>query len=197
MALKRSGFPRQSIEETEAGQLEWVTGLFFILFLGILLCGILQLDVFRASAAYLEDALAASNLASAVIDVEGYGISHEILIRDPEEAYAIYLSALRGNLNLNEEWECPAKGLIAGKVSVLEYTVYNVKDDKVEIYHYDENGGMTFYVGVPGSVQAPNGKWIESTSIYSEVTYPVRGIMGVEAQARKSNLADIVSNERE
>lgn len=197
MALKRSGFPRQNIEETESGQLEWVTGLFFILFLGILLCGILQLDVFRASAAYLEDALAASNLASAVIDVEEYGISHEILIRDPEEAYAIYLSALRGNLNLNEEWECPAKGLIAGKVSVLEYTIYNVKDDKVEIYHYDENGGMTFYVGVPGSVQAPNGKWIESTSIYSEVTYPVRGIMGVEAQARKSNLADIVSNERE
>lgn len=192
--MKRSGFPRQSIEETEAGQLEWVTGLFFILFLGILLCGILQLDVFRASAAYLEDALAASNLASAVIDVEEYGISHGILIRDPEEAYAIYLSALRGNLNLDEEWECPAKGLIGGKVSVLDYTVYNVKDNRVEIYHYDENGRMTFSEGVLGSVQAPNGKWIESTSIYSEVTYPVRGIMGVEAQAQKSNLADIVAN---
>lgn len=192
--MKRSGFPRQSIEETEAGQLEWVTGLFFILFLGILLCGILQLDVFRASAAYLEDALAASNLASAVIDVEEYGISHGILIRDPEKAYTIYLSALRGNLNLDEEWECPAKGLIGGKVSVLDYTVYNVKDNRVEIYHYDENGRMTFSEGVLGSVQAPNGKWIESTSIYSEVTYPVRGIMGVEAQAQKSNLADIVAN---
>ena len=192
--MKRSGFPRQSIEETEAGQLEWVTGLFFILFLGILLCGILQLDVFRASAAYLEDALAASNLASAVIDVEEYGISHGILIRDPEEAYTIYLSALRGNLNLDEEWECPAKGLIGGKVSVLDYTVYNVKDNRVEIYHYDENGRMTFSEGVLGSVQAPNGKWIESTSIYSEVTYPVRDIMGVEAQAQKSNLADIVAN---
>ena len=192
--MKRSGFPRQNIEETAAGQLEWVTGLFFILFLGILLCGILQLDVFRASAAYLEDALAASNLASAVIDVEEYGISHGILIRDPEEAYTIYLSALRGNLNLDEEWECPAKGLIGGKVSVLDYTVYNVKDNRVEIYHYDENGRMTFSEGVLGSVQAPNGKWIESTSIYSEVTYPVRGIMGVEAQAQKSNLADIVAN---
>lgn len=195
MVLKRSGFPRQSIEETEAGQLEWVTGLFFMLFLGILLCGILQLDVFRASAAYLEDALAASNLASAVIDVEEYGISHSIQIRDPEEAYVIYLSALRGNLNLDEEWECPAKGLIGGKVRVLDYTVYNVKEDVVEIYHYDENGRMTFSEGTPGSVQAPDGKWIESTSIYSEVTYPVRGIMGVETQAHKSNLADIVTNE--
>lgn len=195
MVLKRSGFPRQSIEGTEEGQLEWVTGLFFMLFLGIMLCGILQLDVFRASAAYLEDALAASNLASAVIDVEEYGISHAILIRDPEEAHGIYLSALRENLNLDEEWESPAKGLIGGKVRVLDYTVYNVKEDVVEIYHYGEDGLMTFSEGSPGSVQAPDGKWIESTSIYSEVTYPVRGIMGVEAQAQKSNLADIVASE--
>ena len=195
MSLRKSVFPRRSTERAEAGQLEWVTGLFFILFLGILMCGILQLDVFRASAAYLEDALAASNLASAVIDVEEYGISHSILIKDPGEAYEIYLSALRGNLNLNGEWECPAKGLIGGKVSVLNYTIYNVKEDTVEIYHYDEDGQMFFSSGSTGYVQAPDGKVIESTSVYSEVTYPVRGIMGVEAQARKSNLADIVANE--
>ncbi|MCM1542040.1 MAG: hypothetical protein NC121_12385 [Blautia sp.] len=195
MTLRKNGFPRQSIEKAEPGQLEWVTGLFFLLFLGILLCGILQLDVFRASAAYLEDALAASNLASAVIDVEEYGISHSILIRDPEEAYAIYQSALKGNLNLNGEWECPAGGLISGKVGILDYTVYNVKEGMVEIYHYDENGQVSYAGGNVGSVYAPNGKMIESTSVYSEVTYPVKGIMGVEAQARKSNLADIVANE--
>lgn len=195
MILKKSGFPRQRIEAAEAGQLELVTGLFYLLFMGILLCGILQLDVFRASAAYLEDALAASNLASAVIDVEEYGISHSILIKDPNEAYEIYLSALRANLNLNDEWECPAKGLIGGRVSVLNYIVYNVKEDMVEIYHYDENGQLSFSGGNTGNVYAPDGKMIESTSIYSEVTYPVRGIMGVEAQACKSNLADIVANE--
>lgn len=194
MILRRRGSLRQSIERMEAGQLEQVTGIFFLLFLGILLCGILQLDVFRASAAYLEDALAASNLASAVIDVEEYGISHAILIKDPDRAYEIYLSALRGNLNLDEEWECPAKGLIGGKVSVLNYTVYNVSEDRVDIYHYDGSGQMSFSDGVPGAVQAPDGKWIESTSVYSEVTYPVRGILGVETQAYKSNLADIVAN---
>ncbi|MCM1214179.1 MAG: hypothetical protein NC305_01565 [Lachnospiraceae bacterium] len=193
--MRKSGFPRQSIEQTEPGQLEWVTGSFFILFLGILLCGILQLDVFRASAAYLEDALAASNLASAVIDVEEYGISHSILIRDPEEAYGIYQSALRGNLNLNGEWECPAGGLIGGKVRILDYTIYNVNEGRVEIYHYDGNGQMFHSDGNVGSVYAPNGKMIESTSVYSEVAYPVKGIMGVEAQAHKSNLADIVANE--
>lgn len=195
MNLRRDAFPRQRIEEAEAGQLEWVTGLFFLLFLGILLCGILQLDVFRASSAYLEDALAASNLASAVIDVEEYGISHAILIEDPGRAYDIYLRALQGNLNLDEEWECPGRGLIGGKVTVLNYTVYNVREDEVEIYHYDENGQLFFSRGSLGSVQSPDGKVIESTSVYSEVTYPVKGILGVEAQARKGKLADIVANE--
>ena len=127
----KKGFLRQSIKKTEEGQLEWITGLFFLLILGILLCGTLQLDVFRASAVYLEDALAASNLASAVIDVEEYGISHTILIEDPDRAYEIYLSALQGNLNLNEEWECPGKGLIGGQVRVLDYIVYNVHEDNV------------------------------------------------------------------
>lgn len=195
MILKKKEFPLPSIEIAEAGQLEWVTGLFFLLFLGILLCGTLQLDVFRASAAYLEDALAASNLASAVIDVEEYGISHTILVKDPDEAYGIYLSALRGNLNLNEDWESSAGGLIGGRVSVLSYIIYNVIEDRVEIYHYDEEGRMSFSLGETGAVLSPGGKRIENTSIYSEVAYPVGGILGVEAVAHKSNLADIVANE--
>ncbi len=192
--MRKRGFPRQRIR-TEEGQLELVTGLFFLLFLGILLCGILQLDVFRASAAYLEDALAASNLASAVIDVEEYGISHTIRIRDPWKAYEIYQYALRGNLNLNEEWECPAKGLIGGKVTVLDYTVYNVQEGQVEIYRYNENGQLDFSVGTMGNVYAPDGQLIENTSIYSELTCPVRGILGVEVQAHMGKLADIAENE--
>ena len=58
------------LQSTESGQIGWALGLWFMLFLGILLCVILQLEVFRASSQYLEDALAASNLAAAVIDVE-------------------------------------------------------------------------------------------------------------------------------
>lgn len=192
----KKGFLRQSIKKTEEGQLEWITGLFFLLILGILLCGTLQLDVFRASAVYLEDALAASNLASAVIDVEEYGISHTILIEDPDRAYEIYLSALQGNLNLNKEWECPGKGLIGGQVRVLDYIVYNVHEDNVEIYRYDENGLLSYSEGCLGEVEAPNGKVIEGTGVYSEVTYPVKGIMGVEVQACKANLADIAVDER-
>ena len=58
---------RQETEKAESGQVSWVLGLFLILFLAILLYMQLQLAMYKASARYLEDALALSNLASAVI----------------------------------------------------------------------------------------------------------------------------------
>ena len=62
---------RQETEKAESGQVSWVLGLFLILFLAILLYMQLQLAMYKASARYLEDALALSNLASAVIDIRG------------------------------------------------------------------------------------------------------------------------------
>ena len=62
MNLKKKRFLLRS---TESGQIGWTAGLFFLLFLGVLLCAFLQMEVFRSSSHYLEDALALSNLASA------------------------------------------------------------------------------------------------------------------------------------
>lgn len=209
MDLRKNVYPRQNIEEkrcvitrqTEKGQIEWMTGLFLLLFLTVFLCGILQLDAIRASSVYLEDALAASNLASAVIDLREYGMSHEILIENPVEAYNLYQLALKGNLNLDDNWECNGKAMIAGKVEILQYIVFNVKGTEVEIYHFDGNGQMSVSKKRLGEVQAPDGNHVESTSIYSEVCYPVKGFcgevfgqtLGIEGEAHKGKLVDVVA----
>lgn len=88
----------------ERGQASWVLGLFLILFLAILLCMQLQVALYRESAMYMEDALALSNLASAVIDIEEYGITQKVLITDPEQAYERYCHALRENLGLDNHF---------------------------------------------------------------------------------------------
>ncbi len=191
MSLKKKRCLRQS---TESGQVEWATGLFFLLFLGILLCTVLQVDIYRCSARYLEDALALSNLASAVVDVEEYGISHTLTIRDPLQAYERYQAAVKGNLDLDENWECGAVRMISGPVNIVNYTVYNVKDSAVEIYRFDENGLMTRWNETLGTAAAPNGVLIESTGVYSEITYEVEGLFGVKVRARKGKLADIVAD---
>ncbi len=183
------------LQSTESGQIGWVTGLWFLLFLWVLLCACLQIELFRASSQYMEDALAASNLAAAVIDVEEYGISHRLLIHSPEEAYIRYRTAIKGNLNLNDGWECGNKRMISGPVCIENFTVYNVSGSDVEVCSFDKNGRMTRRQGMLGQETAPNGILIEHTGIYSEISYQIRGLFGIRVTARKGKLADVVRNE--
>lgn len=178
----------------ERGSVEWVTGLCFVLFLTVLLCAQMQLSAFRTTALYLEDALAASNLASAVVDIEEYGISHTVRIDDVDEAYARYRNAVRENLGLDRNWEASNETLISGKVTVENYIVYNVEKDGVFIYQVSGDGQIHAGQGVPGKVTAPNGVPVERTGIYSELSFPVKGLFGVTVQARRGKLVDIVAD---
>ncbi len=174
------------------GQVQWCVGFFWVLFLGIVLCVQLQVRSYRSASLYLEDALAASNLASAVIDLQEYGKTHTIWIADPQEAYELYCDAVRGNLQLTEQWEGINRSLISGRVVVENYTVYNVKSGKVTVYSVDSDGQMKVREGLLGEIQAPNGAVIESTSVYSEISFPIEGIFGISVMAHKGKLVDVV-----
>lgn len=188
MCLRKSGYLLRS---TENGQIGWTLGLMFTLFLGILLCALMQIETFRASAQYMEDALAASNLAAAVIDIEEYGISHTLRIDDPDRAYERYRKAIRENLKLNDLWECRNKGMISGPVRIENFTVYNVDGSQVEVYSFGTGGAAVRRIGVLGQERAPNGIKVENTGIYSEISYQIKGLLGIEVSARKGKLADV------
>lgn len=201
MLLRKKEYQPQNIRHRRScmllrrqeGQIQWATGLFFLLFLGILLCSQLQLLQYGAVSLYLEDALAASNLASAVIDLEEYGSSHQILIKEPRQAYEKFCQAVKGNLNLNEEWEGTNKYMISGTVKIVNFTVYNVYKEKVTILSVMSDGEISMHQGALGSVRAPNGVVIEATSVYSEISFPIKGLFNIEAEANKGKLVDIVA----
>lgn len=201
MSLRKNGFQRPNISESirenparqDSGQAEWVTGLFFILILQILLYTQLQIASWQSTGMYLEDALAASNLASALIDVEEYGRSHKTLISDPVSAYGVYLNAVKENLGLDQQWESANKGLISGRVEIVDYVIYNVDQDIVSACRIDESGTVSErWTGVRGVERAPNGQLIEHTGVYSEIRFPVSGFPGVEIPAHKGKLVDIL-----
>ena len=164
---------RQETGKAESGQVSWVLGLFLILFLAILLYMQLQLAMYKASARYLEDALALSNLASAVIDIREYGSTHKVHITDQEQAYAGYCSAVRENLGLNENYEAVGHKLISGKVEIRNYIIYNVTGTKVQVWERNGDGRILEWEGTLGEVRTPGGQTIENTGVYSEITYPV------------------------
>ncbi len=192
--MKKKGHQLLKIKMSKCnGSIEWVVGLFFLLFLVILLYVEIQISTFHATSLYLEDALAASNLASAIIDVQEYGISNTIRIENPMEAFERYCYAVKDNLQLDENWECSNRALISGAVTIEKYIIYNVESSVIRILHVSKDGRIQTEQGVPGSVSAPDGTPIENTSIYSEISFWVEGLMGSKVEAHKGKLVDIVA----
>ncbi len=182
--------------ERSEGKVEIVTGMYLLIFLILVLTVQQQVNYFALTHIFMEDALAASNLASAVIDVREYGISHTVRIASAAEAFAIYQKALQENLNLNERWEYGNKTLISSPVEILQYTIYNVEKEDVTICSYDRYGGYSTWKvenGL-GSVYTPDGTRVESTSIYSRIGFTVEGILGVSIFADQDNTVDIIGS---
>ena len=166
--------------------------LFCVMFVAVIIAYMSQMYSFQSIRIDTEDALAASNLASAVIDIEEYGISHNIIIADPEAAYGIFKDALKVNMRLDDAWNS-SKDEISGPVEIVEYIIYNVRNEDVEIHYFGHSQYSQVITGGKGTVTAPNGKLIESTSIYSKITFPVDAIWGIQTTAVKEQLVDIVS----
>lgn len=175
-----------------SGKVEIVMGMFaFLLVLIVMLFG-LKISQFMITGAYVEDALAASNLASALIDVEEYGRNYTIKIAEPQEAFEIYREALAVNLKLDEEGKSIQRELLAGPVKILSYIVYNVTGDHTEIYFFDGNGCLEdTQTAVVGQVLTPDGKLVETTTIYSKVEFAVQGIGQQFVTVRKEKSVDI------
>lgn len=180
----------------EEGKLEVLWGMYLIFFLVILLMVQMQVNTFAVISSVTEDALAASNLASAVIDVREYGQTGRIKVIDPDTAYELYREALRENLDLDENWENGSPGMIAGTVEVEEYTIYEVKDRDVIIYTRGKEGIFRIYTQTQalGQIYTPDGKKVESAAIYSRISFPVKGIFGILQMTRKEKTVDIVDN---
>ena len=185
---------RGGLEGTDQGQITLLSGLFLSLFVAVLLTSHLQMEMVRSSARYVEDALAASGLACALVDLREYGTSHVLKIADEERSYEQFQSSLRTNLGLDENWECGNKRLISGKVTLESFVLYNFANGQVECCKIT-GGRMERSVGSLGQVRAPNGQIVEHTGVYGEISYELKGIWGLIVPARKGKLVDIVGEE--
>lgn len=180
------------------GQVDVVVGMFYVLMVLVVILFGFRITQYMLISATVEDALAASNLASAVIDIKEFGKSHTIRIQDPENAFLLYREALCHNLHLDEYLNTTNQELLASGVTIEEYIVYNVSDDLVEIYVLDENGQIQRYdTATAGQVYTPDGVYVESTTVYSRISFQVNGLFDRKIGAVKEKSVDIVRCEIE
>lgn len=155
---------------------------------------ILQMYVLINTKRLVEDALDLSNLASAVIDIEEYGTNHNIIISNPDQAYLIYKNALKSNMGLDNEQNCTKYNTISGKVTVLEYIIYNVYDNVITVHRYNADGTKEIEenLGYVGNIQTPDNTVVESTTVYSRIGFHVKLLFNMEFYGVHDNSADIV-----
>ncbi len=183
----------QLLKTKSVGQTDVVVGMMmFLILLATILFGF-RISQYMVTAAGVEDALAASNLASAVIDLEEYGKSHAILIPDAAVAFRTYREALCYNLGLDEYLNTSNRTFLSEPVEIKEYIIYNVRGDVVEIFTLDGNGCLQKQeTGIRGQVVTPDNIRVETTTIYSRVGFAVEGLMGQRLYAEKGKSIDIM-----
>lgn len=180
------------------GQVDIVAGMFLFLILIVTILFGFRITQYMVTAASVEDALAASNLASAIIDLEEYGKTHAILIPESEPAFWCYREALCHNLGLDEFLHTTNKALLSSQVEIKQYIIYNVRGDLVEIHVLDGNGRVqSQQEGKKGEVFTPDNICVNTTTIYSKIGFWVEGLMGQEIYAEKEKSIDITRCESE
>ena len=175
-----------------AGYVDIVTGMMFFCILILTIFFGFRMTQYMVTATGVEDALAVSNLASAVIDVEEYGKTHQLRIEDGERAFQTYREALRSNMELDEALYSVNNELVLGQVQIKEYIIYNVYGDDVEVQTFDGTGTLTFAgMDRKGDVFTPDGVCVENPSIYSRIGFQVPGLAGHTFAGEKEKCIDI------
>lgn len=188
--MKLLNHAHQLLNTKSKGATVWVMGLFSMVFLMILTVFVLQLASFKAASDDLEDALAGSNLASALIDIEAYGINHSLIIADALRSYDIYKHTLATNLSLDDS-ENSRIPMIISRVVVEKYCIYNVYKDYIEEIQVSDEGIVSISKENIGQMYAPNGQLVESTGVYSELSFWVKGFFGIDSMAHKGKLVEV------
>lgn len=158
------------------------TNILICLFMLVAILALIAYDLTMREAGeaqrLVEDGLMASTLASAVIDIEEFGKTNTLKVRD--DAYSIFEKSLKENLRLetvNGFLEPRNTSVIAGPVIIEEYIVYNVKGNDIIEIRYINGVRPSEYKTISnglGTQKTPNGKLIETATVYSKISLNVR-----------------------
>ena len=154
----------------------------------------LRLKEVKVTQSLIEDGLVASNLASATIDLKEYGTTNHIINNNFNKSFDDYVVALKHNLNLDNNFMPKNKNLINGKVDIIEFTLYNVVGNDIQMTKRESDGSITkqTYANKLGVMTTPNGTIIKSATIYSKIGFELRGYLKDTLYVYKDGSVDVV-----
>lgn len=186
---------KTGLMKTEYGQMEYVLGMYALIFVMVLVFASLQIMQYKADSDIAEDALAASCLAALDVDPYRYGLDHRLVINDPVAARRIFEKALKENMNLDAGFK-PVSGddkYISGRVTIDDFRVYLTDGNRVTEIRVTENGTVSSG-GTYGTVRTPQGSVVRSAGVYARVSFDTKGFAGVKIRACKEAYAEMLAD---
>jgi hypothetical protein len=179
-----------------SGTIYIVSILALIGLISLLTSYIIRMKMIEITNENAQDAVALSNLASALLDQTEYEKTRRILVKDFERSYLVYVDSLQENMNLSYEM-FPRNSYITSKVEIFEYSIYNVEGkDITQIQRTLRNGiavtETLIYRNQVGFLKTPDGITITNTTIYSKIGFSIKGIMNQTHQVYKDGCVDLV-----
>ena len=153
----------------------------------------LKLREIKVTNNLIEDGLVASNLAAATIDLKEYGTTKNIINMDHAKSFNDFEDALKVNLKLDDNFEPKNKRLISSRVSIEKFTIYNVMGNNIQVVNRNIDGSFetTMINNGFGSYKTPDGVLIKTTTIYSRISFKVKGLLGLEYDVFKQKSVDV------
>lgn len=175
------------------GSIEMFISSTIFIIIALVVVMVVRLKVIKTTKSYVEDGLVASNLAAATIDLKEYGTTNNIINNDFEKSFNDYSTALKENLNLDSNFYPKNKILINSEIKIVNFTIYNVVGNNIEMIKRESNGSITrqSYPGKVGIMKAPNGAIINSTMVYSKIGFELKGYFNDTHYVYKENSVDI------
>lgn len=147
----------------------------------------------------IQDSLHFANISTYKgIDKRTLGKDSSLIIEDPVKAFNDFKEALKFNMDLDNYLMPKSSSIIASKVTIKHFIIYNVEGNKVDIYDINSHGILTKTTKelTKGDIKTPNGYVVESTTVHTTISFKAKNVYG---QVKDQELAvdtDIVNQNK-
>lgn len=175
-----------------------VIGLMCIIILSSLGACTLFYEFITARAEAVQDDITLSNLATYKnIDMDALAEDDKyIKISDTSGAFETFKKHLKTNMKLDDNFSGINGSIANGQVNIEQFTIYNVKDDYVEILSYNETNHMFIRSEVMDksltAVKTSNNSIVKNTAINATIRFDINILFGQKKTVRVSVDTDIV-----
>jgi hypothetical protein len=180
------------------GNMETFISYIALLMIPLILIMNIKLKQIKLTKNLVEDGLVASNLSAATIDLKEYGTTQQIINDDFSKSFNDYTISLKDNLKLDDNFQpINNQGIICSKISIDNFTIYNVIGNDIQVISRSPDGSInnsTISNGA-GVIKTPDGVLIKSTTIYSKISFKIKGYLTDIYNVYKEKSVDITDKE--